>query len=787
MGLFRYVQPGATVKNLTLEGTVSPTGSKIYVGGIAGRNAGIIENCSYFGYVSGAENVGMIAGVNADGGIIRSCTSDGSISGKHFVGGIVGSNHGLVEESENRTGVNITPQQNNTNISDITMDALMNSESLVTATDIGGIAGFSDGFILRCNNWGAVGYQHMGYNVGGIVGLQAGYIAECANYGSISGRKEVGGIAGQQEPEVRLHYSTDTIQILKQQLADLSDLIKKASANVDDNAAQLKNLIEQLEKHVNNIEKSISKIEKIAEDPHLEDLQTILDALEAIGSSLDGVEKSLDQLWSTIDKTATDLTTDLDAISLQLAVIENTLNHAQDGIGGEFFDVSDADTPEEQGSKVEACRNLGQVMADLNAGGIIGSVSFENDLDPEEDITVEGDRTLNAAGSVRSVILTCENYGVVKAKTMAAGGIVGYLSIGLIRDCVNTGLLDNPSADYVGGIAGLSNGYIRACLVKCALSGDRYVGGIAGSGCIATACQTMVSLSGTERLGAIFGLMTELQTQIEDAVMGNLYLCAGQDIGAIDGISYDGMAQGLALTEFLQLQPHDSIFRTVTITFVADGVVVHESKLPTGSGFTDVPPVPQKNGSTGRWPGLETMDLGCLLFDLTVTAVYIQYESVIQSDLIADNGKPFLLMQGDFAEGATLKLSEVENVPVLEEGQQLVQGWAFDMEHCITQYAGRMLLPADVDTERLIVMVRNKDGQWCRRDHRIDGSYAVVPLSDGDDAIVLVQVQAEGISTTMAILLAGIGVLVISAVIVACFVSKRRKNSNIKKTEEAQN
>lgn len=785
-GLFRYVQPGATVQNLTAEGVVSPAGSKTQVGGIVGYNGGIIENCSFLGQVSGAENVGMIAGVNVTGGIIRGCTSSGSVSGKHFVGGIVGSNNGLVEDAHNYADVNITPQQNDTNISDITMDSLNNSESLVTATDIGGIAGFSDGHILRCSNRGSVGYQHMGYNVGGIVGLQTGYVADCVNYGSVCGRKEVGGIAGQQEPEVRLHYSTDTLQILKEQVAELSELIKQASNNVNSNSAQIKNLIDQLQKQVNNIEKAISQIEKIAEDPQLEDLRTILQALETIQSSLEGVEKCLDKLWTAIDKTATDLTTDMNAISLQLAVIENTLNNADEGIGGAVFDISDADTPQDLGSKVEDSINYGAVLADLNVGGIVGSVAFENDLDPEEDITVEGDRTLNAAGTVRSVILRCENFGAVKAKTMAAGGIAGRLSIGLIRECVNTGLLYNPTADYVGGIAGLSDGYIRSCLVKCGLSGDMYVGGIAGSGCIATACQSMVSLSGTERLGAIFGLWSEPRTEMDEPVKENLYLRADCDVGAIDGISYDGVAQGLELTDFLQLQPAGSIFRSVTITFVADGAVVLEVKLPTGSGFADIPQVPVKDGATGRWADLETLNLECMLFDVTVVAEYIQHETVLQSDRIAENGKPILLLQGDFALGASVKLTALENIPALMDGQKLVQGWEVMTEHCLTQRAGRVLIPVNVDAEHLSVMVRNKEGQWSQRSHRIDGSYIVFSLSDGDDAVVLVQVPANGMTAVTAILLAGTGLLVMAVIVVTCVVLKRQKARSVPKTEEAQ-
>ena len=554
MGLFRYVQTGATVKNLTVEGAVSPAGSRQNVGGIAGSNGGTIEHCTFLGSVSGAENVGGIAGINLEGGTIRGCSTYGNASGKHFVGGITGANNGLVENCINRSAVNTTAQQNDTGLSDITLDSLLNSESQVTATDIGGIAGLSNGQIVGCKNWGSVGYQHMGYNVGGIVGLQSGYVANCENFGPVLGRKEVGGIAGQQEPEVRLHYSTDTLQILKEQVADLSLKIHEASDHVDANAVQIKNLLEKLEKHVTNIEKSIDKIEKIAEDPTLEDLRTILDLLESVQDSLAGIEKTLDSLAAAIDKTATDLSTDMDAISHQLAEIENTLNHAEDGVGGNFFDISDQDTPEDLTSKVENCRNYGSIQADLTAGGIVGSVTFENDLDPEGDITVEGDATLNAAGSVRSVILFCENFGQICVKTMYAGGIVGRVSIGLVKECINTGTLENDAADYVGGIAGASDGYIRSCLVKCAVSGEQYVGGIAGSACVVTDCQSMVSLDGTEQIGGILGCLSEKRTDVDEPVKDNLYLRMEQDFGAIDGISYSGMAQGLSLADFLSLQ-----------------------------------------------------------------------------------------------------------------------------------------------------------------------------------------------------------------------------------------
>ena len=72
-GLFRYVTEEAIIRNLTVRGTVQPGGSKNYVGGIAGQNAGQITNCTFSGEASGVEYVGGIAGVNTVTGVIENC------------------------------------------------------------------------------------------------------------------------------------------------------------------------------------------------------------------------------------------------------------------------------------------------------------------------------------------------------------------------------------------------------------------------------------------------------------------------------------------------------------------------------------------------------------------------------------------------------------------------------------------------------------------------------------------------------------------------------------------
>ncbi|MBQ7895666.1 MAG: hypothetical protein IJ364_03805 [Oscillospiraceae bacterium] len=56
-GLFRYLTEGACVKNLNVNGNVTPGGSHSQIGGIAGNNSGSIINCKFSGKLNGSSFV----------------------------------------------------------------------------------------------------------------------------------------------------------------------------------------------------------------------------------------------------------------------------------------------------------------------------------------------------------------------------------------------------------------------------------------------------------------------------------------------------------------------------------------------------------------------------------------------------------------------------------------------------------------------------------------------------------------------------------------------------------
>lgn len=225
-GLFRYIAQSGMVKNLQLRGNVEGTEEKECIGSICGVNYGTIRNCSFIGNISGRDTVGGIAGTNGVTGLIINCSISGHVAGYYMTGGIVGINHGGISWCLNSSGINDDSEwvEEDDEMGSGLLLGINSSDSDVefySGVDTGGIAGYSDGTISNCFNYGKVGYEHTGYNIGGIVGRQAGVVSFCENRGEVYGRKDVGGIVGQMEPYIEV----DEAESLRNAVNKLHDLI----------------------------------------------------------------------------------------------------------------------------------------------------------------------------------------------------------------------------------------------------------------------------------------------------------------------------------------------------------------------------------------------------------------------------------------------------------------------------------------------------------------------------------------------------------------------------------
>ncbi|MDO4332130.1 MAG: hypothetical protein Q4C58_05510 [Eubacteriales bacterium] len=295
-GLFRYVQKGGIVKNLKVEGSVLPVEEKSMAGGIAGQNGGQIISCSFTGTIAGKNQVGGIVGQNEAEGQLIGCSFDGSVSGESDVGGITGRNLGSVilcknAGAVNTTEINITPEMSELELGLTGTDSLAGS---MTCADIGGIAGYSSGIIQSCENSGSIGYDHMYYNVGGIVGRQSGYLDGCENTGTVLGRKDVGGIAGQLEPNITLRYDESTLNELWNELDALQTMLdgaledaKGASSSLSDNMTALSDSVKNAKTTAGDLADGISGWVD-------ESLETINDFTARISWALDRMDPVMD-------------------------------------------------------------------------------------------------------------------------------------------------------------------------------------------------------------------------------------------------------------------------------------------------------------------------------------------------------------------------------------------------------------------------------------------------------------------------------------------------------------
>ncbi len=761
IGLFRYLTDTATVKNLHVSGCVNPGGTGAAAGGIVGTNGGTLQDCSFEGAVSGTDSIGGLVGINLLSGVIDGCQAFGSIYGNHFVGGIAGDNYGVIRNCENHGEVNTTVEQNEVELENINLDSIINSEAAQTVTDIGGICGTGTGVVQSCINHGSIGYPQIGYNIGGIAGSFSGYIYNCINRGNVDGRKEIGGIVGQLEPAVNMIYEEDTLQTLQQQMDDLSNAANGIGGSIQSGSNALNSQSQRVETQLKDAQDALEMlIPKDTDNPTMPDEETLQAARNALSSSLSDLTGSISAMAEIGQNTFSNVAGSLQGVSSQMNAISSTISNASENLGGGIQDVSDADTAQDQTAKVRACFNLGSVHGDWNIGGVVGTIGLENDLDPEADLQIVGNTSLNFDMQLRAVVLDCENRGAVSGKKQNVGGVVGWASMGLVRHCVNAAAVDAASADYIGGIAGQSSGFLRGCSAKCSIAGDTYVGGIAGSGTTVTDCKAILLLEGaTEKYGAILGFSEEPD------LASNYYLVGDSDPGAVDGISYDTQAQPLPSDRFFALVDLPASFRLVSVTFVFDDLDSRRITLPYGCVLTRdlIPAVPQQSGSDAHWIG--PLEIGQqILHDAVFRLESTAHTTTLESELRTGNGLPVLLLQGQFQKDAQL------GAAVLPE-PGAVAAWTIALPESAADMKLRCRIPDGCDPTELKLQLR-VGSDWQDAGFTVDGSYLVFAVTANTNALRILRI---GMDYTWYYIAGAAGlVLTLGIVITLC---KRRKKT----------
>ncbi len=516
-GLFRYVQSGAKVKNLNVSGSIDAAGSAKNVGMIAGANYGNIDGCKASGRITGEENVGGIAGFNAKEGKVTGCLSTCLVVGTHSGAGIAGSNEGLVQGCANEGDVNTSVSDVSIDLSDLSVEDIAkigSTASLSAFTDIGGITGVNTGEVRSCVNRGTIGYEHVGYNIGGIAGRSSqGYIDSCSNYGKISGRKDVGGIAGQMEPFLQIEYMVDGISQLNLETNRLFDMIDSAIDDLDSFDAEASRMLRELSgklKEVNHvslnlpqvdIQGQISEAKQDAKDKVYDTAERFTDG--ELENPLDIAADAKADVQETKDRITGEVQTRIDDTRTQIENTENTMNVLQENFTaiaeyagklssllGRGNDTLSSDLKEisKQARKV---RNIANGMTNNISAyeGVTITDASDDDSDETSDVISDeaSDEISNeTSGEGRDVLsgnygrlIASENYGKVNADS-GVGGIVGRISTeydfdpeddvsltgdqslymnatakAIVKNCKNYGEIISKK-DYVGGIAGFA-------------------------------------------------------------------------------------------------------------------------------------------------------------------------------------------------------------------------------------------------------------------------------------------------------------------------------------------
>ncbi|MCM1175008.1 MAG: hypothetical protein NC341_08140 [Blautia sp.] len=345
-GFFRYITPAGIVQNLTISGWVEAGNEEKCTGGICGINGGWILECTFSGRVEGKSETGGIAGENESTGTISSCSVIGSVTGYDRAGGIAGGNYGTIRNCTNRAGINSDSSWLEEADESSGLEWLLEDISegkLVSGTDIGGIAGYSKGLLINCDNEGVVGYEHNGYNIGGIVGRQSGQVIFCSNNGYVYGRKDVGGIVGQMEPYISVEEA-ESLSEAVQRLHDLVDIFLEDAGKTQDSMSgdfdilrsysdeALKNADSIADRTTDFIDENISAVNEAADRMRycMEQVPFIMDD---VSDAIDSMNETADALGRVVDAL------DLDG-KAEDTVYDETA-HARlslvSGVGGEVY------------------------------------------------------------------------------------------------------------------------------------------------------------------------------------------------------------------------------------------------------------------------------------------------------------------------------------------------------------------------------------------------------------------------------------------------------------------
>ena len=500
-----------------------------------------------------------------------------------------------------------------------------------------------------------------------------------------------------------------------QALAEKSALIQTEMQNV---AQILGNITTDSNKMIGDIKSITNNMNSLSHD-----LGKVMDDFEdEFDTMTNDLLQKRDRVYDTFKATGDQLDSDwdqmsdcLDRVKSQFDNIRGTISDAFDELkdriedGSVYVDISELADSMTGDGKVIGCDNSGEIYADSQGGGIIGSISMETvknagkkilDLgfgDNDDDDEDEDDDSNSITRHVMAAVFMSVNTGSVTVKGSYAGGVVGRAEYGLINSCENYGDILADGGNYAGGIAGRSDLLIKDCYTLSGVSGDGYVGGVAGRAEDVTGCYVCSYLdldSYVQSTGAVAG-------KAKGTISDNYFVDNGY--GAVDGVTKEAEAVPMDYASLLDLKTMPENFQKFTIRFMDGDDVIWQNTYAYGDVLTEdeYPKLPDAGDGYVYW---EKKDVSPIHRNITVHAVYRAYMPSLGS---AQDGSDPVLFGGNFYPDTTLTVRDATD----EEAKQVSRNFdTFNwMYHYYVKHIYRYELnqEEELDTQAMVRVVHN--------------------------------------------------------------------------------
>ena len=512
--------------------------------------------------------------------------------------------------------------------------------------------------------------------------------------------------------------SDEQKQALMQALQALAQKSAQIQTEMNNVAQILGNITTDSNKMIGDIKSITNNMNSLSHD-----LGKVMDDFEdEFDTMTNDLRQKSDRVYDTFKAAGDQLDSDwdqmsdcLDRVKSQFDNIRGTISDAFDELkdriedGSVYVDISELADSTVGDGKVIGCDNSGEIYADSQGGGIIGSISMETvknagkkilDLgfgDNDDDDEEEDDDSNSITRHVMAAVFMSVNTGSVTVKGSYAGGVVGRAEYGLINSCENYGDILADGGNYAGGIAGRSDLLIKDCYTLSGVSGDGYVGGVAGRAEDVTGCYVCSYLdldSYVQSTGAVAG-------KAKGIISDNYFVDNGY--GAVDGVTKEAEAVPMDYASLLDLKTMPENFQKFTIRFMDGDDVIWQNTYAYGDVLTEdeYPKLPDAGDGYVYW---EKKDVSPIHRNITVHAVYRAYMPSLGS---AGDGSDPVLFGGNFYPDTTLTVRDATD----EEAKQVSRNFdTFNwMYHYYVKHIYRYELnqEEELDTQAMVRVVHN--------------------------------------------------------------------------------